>query len=321
MEKASVLGETATLEESPANRCVVCNHRNWTHFQEARDFRRPNEGRKFKLDRCLSCGHVMQNPLPSAEELSRAYAVDYAPYRPAWNETGWPIWRIFRELTTFRRIRRLKRYAQGSKLLEVGSGAGDFLYAASRAGWKVAAVEYNKALADLLRSELRFDVRSGELTRGVWEKESFDTLVLWSVLEHVPDPIETLNTVSYYLKPGGTVFFQLPTIYGLSFGRRFGKHWHILDLPRHLHFFGKESLSSLCGKAGMNLTVFKTPLLDTGWCYLASCSNYANESGGWGQRLLKLALLAPVIVLTLPYMAVQAWRGHGAEAFAVAVKG
>jgi len=218
MEKSSVLAEAATLEESFANRCVVCNQRNWARFQEAGDFRRPNEDRKFKLARCLSCGHVMQNPLPGADELSRAYAVDYAPYRPAWKETGWPIWRILRELTTFRRVRRLKRYARGSKLLEVGSGAGDFLYAASRDGWEVAAVEYNKALADLLSSELRFDVRSGELTRRLWEPESFDTVVLWSVLEHVPDPIETLNIVSYYLKPGGTVFFQLPTIYGLSFG-------------------------------------------------------------------------------------------------------
>ena len=262
----------------------------------------------------------MQNPLPNADELSRAYSVEYEPYRPGWQEKSWPLWRIFRELTTMRRVRRLKKYATGSRLLEVGCGAGDFLYAMNRGGWELAAVEYSQSLADLLRSELGFDVRSGELTRGVWEPESFDTVVLWSVLEHVPDPIETLNTVAYYLKPGGTVFFQIPTVYGLRFGRRFGKHWHILDLPRHLNFFGKESLSMLCGKAGMKLTVFKTPLLDIGWCYLASCSNYANESMGW-RRLMKLAILAPMIVLTLPYMAAQAWRGHGTEAFAVAVKG
>lgn len=319
MEKPTAPAQTA--KERLSNRCAVCDQLNWADFREARDFRRPSEGRSFKLTRCLSCGHVMQNPLPNAEELSRAYAVDYAPYRPAWKETGWPAWRIFRELTTLRRVRRLKRYAKGSRLLEVGSGAGDFLYAASRAGWEVAAVEYSKSLAGLLRSELGFDVQSGELTRGVWEPESYDTVVLWSVLEHVPDPTETLKTVAYYLRPGGTVFFQLPTIYGLRFGRRFGKHWHILDLPRHLNFFGKESLSSLCGQAGLKVIVFNTSFLDVGWCYLASCSNYANESTGRGRRLMKLALLAPMIVLALPYMAVQAWRGHGTEAFAVAMKG
>lgn len=320
MEKSITLTEGAQLEESLTNRCAVCNQQQWADLREGTDLCRPNYDKIFKLARCLSCGHVMQIPLPNADELSSAYVGEYAPYRPAWREKRWPLWRIFRDLTTLRRVHRLRRYAAGSRLLEVGSGAGDFLFAASRAGWEVAAVEYSKPLADLVRTELGFDVRSGELTRGTWEPESFDLVVLWSVLEHVPDPIETLSIVSSYLKPGGTAFFQIPTVYGLELGKRFRKYWAILDLPRHLNFFGRESLSTLCGKAGMKLTVFKTPFTDIGWCYLASCSKYANDSGGHAQRLIKLALLTPIVILTLPFMAVQAWRGRGTEAFAVAVR-
>lgn len=261
----------------------------------------------------------MQNPLPSAEELAKAYAIEYAPYRPAWNASGWQLWRILRELTTLRRTRRLKYFAKGSKLLEVGCGAGDFLYAASYRGWQVHAVEYNKHLADMLRSQLSFDVRTGELRPKLWEPESFDVVILWSVLEHVPNPLETLVTVSSYLKRGRTVLFQLPTIYEAQFGKYFKQHWE-MDLPRHLNFFDRNSLAMLCKRAGMELTVFKTPFLDIAWCYLTSCSNYANASKRGVWRVLKLAFLTSLVILTLPYMAVQALLGHGTEAFAVAVK-
>lgn len=320
MHEPITLVGTEQLENSIESRCTVCGQQSWANLREGRDLRRPNCAKVFKLTRCRSCGHVMQNPLPDAGELSRAYAAEYAPYRPAWKEKGRPLWKILRELTTLRRVRRLKRYARGSRLLEVGSGAGDFLYAAKRAGWEVAAVEYSKTLADLLRSELSFDVRSGELTRGTWQPESFDLVVLWSVLEHVPDPLETLAIVASYLKPGGTAFIQLPIVSALQIGKPFGQYWENLDLPRHLNFFDKECLSRLCGKAGMKLAVFKTPLLDVGWAYLTSCSNYANCSRSRAQRYIRLALLTPIIFAVLPYMAVQAWRGRGTEAFVVAVK-
>jgi len=308
------------IDECSENRCTICGNERSVFVREGPDLYRPKETKIFRLTQCLTCGHIMQNPPPTAEELNKAYAIEYAPYRPSWKEPGWHLWKVLRDLTTYRRIRRLKRYGKGHHLLEVGCGAGDFLFAAHRAGWKVAAVEYSEPIVEMLRSEASFDVRSGELSPGLWEPESFDAVVLWSVLEHVQNPMEFLAIASSYLKPGGTVFLQFPTVYGLELGKMFRQYWAILDLPRHLNFFGRESLSKLCDQAGMNLTVFKTPLLDIGWCYLTSCSNYANDSKSSVMKLLKLALLAPVIALTLPYMAVQARRGRGTEAFAVAVK-
>lgn len=310
---------TLILGGNAPEQCTVCGRDGWAFVREGYDKHRPANGKTFRLARCLSCGHIMQNPLPSAEELGEAYAVEYAPYRPAWKEVGWPLWRILRELTTFRRARRLMRYANGSRLLEVGCGAGDFLAAAHRAGWSVAAVEYNKELVEMLRSELSLDVQAGELKPGMWEAGSFDLVVLWSVIEHVPDPNETLGTVASYLKSGGTVFFQLPTTSEAQFGKLFKQHWE-MDLPRHLNFFDRRSLAVLCDRAGMELTVYRTSLLETGWCYLTSCLNYANASKGNAGRLVKVGLLIPIMFLLLPYMAIQSWRRRGTEAFAVAVK-
>jgi SAM-dependent methyltransferase len=214
----------------------------------------------------------------------------------------------------------MRRYGTKGKLLEVGCGAGDFLHAAHRAGWDVRAVEYSSALAETLRLELGFDVRAGELTSGIWDRGSFDVVALWSVIEHLRNPLEALVTASSYLRAGGVVVIQIPTLYGVESGKEFGQYWALLDLPRHLSFFGRECLSELCDKAGMKLIVFKTPLLETAWCYFQSVCNYANHSRKTGWRAVRLALLAVSSILSLPYMVLRAGRGHGTEAFAVAVK-
>ena len=262
----------------------------------------------------------MQNPLPTAEQLSKGYSAEYAPYRPAWKQKGWPLWKILRELTTSRRMRRLDRYGSGGRLLEVGCGAGDFLYAMHRKGWDVKAVEYSAVLAEALRSELGFDVRAGDLAPGLWEGSSFDAVVLWSVLEHLRNPLEALVTAASYLKPGGAVFIQIPTCYGVERGMRFRQYWALLDLPRHLSFFSREILANLCGQAGMRLILFKTPLLETAWCYFASISNYAHHERSPLRRAVGVLSLTLISVLSFPFTAMRAWRGHGTEAFAVAVK-
>ena len=204
--------------QEPFSLCTVCGGDQWSFVREGCDLYQPNDDATFKLYRCLSCGQIMQNPLPTSAQLSKAYSAEYAPYRPAWKESGWPLWKILRELTTSRRLRRLRRYGKGSKLLEVGCGAGDFLHAVHRAGWDVKAVEYSDALADALRTELGFDVRTGDLTPGLWENGTFDVVALWSVLEHLSNPLEALVTTCSYLRVGGVAFIQIPTLYGVRTG-------------------------------------------------------------------------------------------------------
>lgn len=284
------------------------------------DLYQPDDQARFKLYRCGSCGQVMQNPLPTAQQLSQAYSAEYAPYRPAWKASGWPLWKVLRSLTTWRRMRRLKRYGAGRKLLEVGCGAGDFLHAAHRAGWEVKAVEYSGAPAEALRRDLGFDVRTGDLTDGLWPQGAFDVVVMWSVLEHLSNPLQALITACSYLKAGGVLFIQIPTLYGLEQGKQFEHYWALLDLPRHLSFFGRRDLAYLCDQAGMKLTVFKTPLVETLWCSYASIGNYARHQKKPLRKLWGALSLALLTALSLPVMALRAWRGRGTEAFAVAVK-
>jgi SAM-dependent methyltransferase len=310
----------AGREEDLLSRCNVCGGDQWSFVRLGRDLYQPNDEASFKLYRCLSCDQIMQNPLPTAQQLSKAYSSEYAPYRPAWKEAGWPLWKVLRELTTRRRMKRLRRYGKGSSLLEVGCGAGDFLHAAHRAGWNVTAVEYNAVLADALRRELGFDVRPGELTPGLWQAGSFDVVALFSVIEHVRNPLDALQIASSYLRTGGVVIIQIPTRCGVELGMEFGQYWALLDLPRHLSFFSRECLAGLCDQAGMQLFVFQTGLLELAWCYFQSVANYASFSRKGDRRTARLLSLTLRSLLSFPAMMLRALRSQGTEAFAVAVK-
>ena len=299
--------------------CLVCGGNEWVLVREGGDLYRPGHAKQFKLTRCSSCGHVMQNPIPDNEELSAAYSAgEYACYRPAWKESGWPIWKILRLWTTSRRVARLKRYGQGREVLEVGCGAGDFLVAARSAGWNARAIEYNAALAAAVRDEVGFDVRAGELAAGLWSDGEFDVVAIWNVLEHMQNPLRELTIVAAYLRPGGKILLNIPSRQGAERGQWFGQYWAMLELPRHIHFFDKAALSRLCRRAGLELTIYDTPFVQSAWCYYMSCLRWAN--GKKTLRWPRFLALAVAVTLTIPYIAMEAWKGRGLEAFAVAVK-
>jgi len=312
--------QSMRINEESGARCVVCGGEQWIFVREGRDLYRPESAKVFKLMKCQGCGQIAQCPAPSEDQLGEAYSAEYAPYCPAWKETGWPMWKIFRTITTWRRIQRLKRYARTGNLLEVGAGAGDFLRAAHRAGWEVKAVEYSINMAEAIHQELGFDVRSGELRSGLWTEGQFDVVAFWSVLEHLRDPVGSLSIAASYLKQGGAIFIQIPTLNGAELGMWFGEYWALLEFPRHLNFLDSHALESLCDKAGLDLILFKTTLLDMAWCYVTSSLNFANQYKRPLQRLPRLAALLAIVLLSLPWLAVQAWRGRGTEALAMAIK-
>lgn len=318
-QRGGALAESArSVGVEGSARCIACGGSRWAFAREGFDLYRPSAG-VFRLERCLECSHVMQIPAPTAEQLSEAYAVGYAAFRPAWKQPGWPVWKILRVITTWRRMKRLERYGKGKNLLEIGSGAGDFLRTAQRAGWEVSGVEYSEKCADLLRAETGIDMKAGELKPGLWDAATFDIVALWNVVEHLHDPVGTLSLAAYYLRPGGAAFIQVPTCDCVEMGRGFGPQWELLDLPRHLNFFNRESLAAVCRHAGMELIKFRTSAVDIAWCYLASIRNRAGSKSKFGKKS-SFGWGVICVLLLLPWMAFRAWRGRGTEAFAIAVK-
>lgn len=141
---------------------------------------------------------------------------------------------------------RLAGLSQGqqSRLLDVGSGSGDLVYALSLTGLSVTGV-------DPFGTDRAFDTGATLRNATIDDlDDEFDLIMMHHALEHVPDPHHTMTRVRELLAPGGRVLVRMPTVSSEAFDR-YGAKWMQLDPPRHLTLFSRIGMQRLCSRAGL----------------------------------------------------------------------
>ena len=123
------------------------------------------------------------------------------------------------------RVRLVARYARGGRLLDVGCAKGGFLAAARDAGFVVRGVEPAEAAAAVAR-RLGLDVVVGTLDDVPLAASSLEVVTAWHVLEHIPEPLDTLIRLRRELVPGGHLLIEVPNAESVKAGRR-GARGHI----------------------------------------------------------------------------------------------
>ncbi len=109
--------------------------------------------------------------------------------------------------SVLRRIGKLKPPAPGASFLDVGCAAGSNTAALAAAGFETTGVDLVPEFVALAREShpgIRFEASPAESLP--FENDSFDNVVLLSVLEHVRDWRETLAEAVRVLKPGGVLY-------------------------------------------------------------------------------------------------------------------
>lgn len=96
-------------------------------------------------------------------------------------------------------------------LLDIGCGAGWFLYSAKSRGWKVSGVDVSPKFTTYVKRTLKIeDVFTGQLQDVHFPAESFDVVTMKEVIEHVPDPHSLMAQVGRLIKPGGWLVVETP---------------------------------------------------------------------------------------------------------------
>ncbi len=144
-----------------------------------------------------------------------------------------------------RMIRKWTGYRQDMKLklLEVGSAYGYFLDEAEKYfecyGVEVCmeAVEYA-----IQRGHRVF---CGEVNEEFLKKTGpVDIVVMLDVIEHLPNPIESLSLLDKYLNPGGLFLIVTGDIDSIP-AKVMKKRWRLMTPPQHTCFFSKRILVDL----------------------------------------------------------------------------
>lgn len=145
---------------------------------------------------------------------------------------------------------RLQSAVPEGRLLDVGCGSGDWMNYMATLGWQVEGLDFDsKAVNEARRRGL--SVWCSSLEERSYQSGAFDAITLHHVIEHLPDPRETLRECARILKSGGKLTLFTPN--HASMGHRlFRKSWRGLEPPRHINIFSPISMQALLESAGFS---------------------------------------------------------------------
>lgn len=165
--------------------------------------------RGLEIVRCKNCNCLYTNPRhiwnykhseSALQEKLSVYQQYYWPKRRVSANNFW---------------KGAERYHKTGSLLEIGCGFGFFLNEAHLQGWSVTGVEIAEDEAGWGRDHFGFNIVS-TLNDNRLEKHQFDIVVLWDVIEHIPDVTTLLQQCDALLRPGGVLVIKTPNAEGLT---------------------------------------------------------------------------------------------------------
>ena len=257
---------------------------------------------RFRLLTCQGCGHIYQNPRPTADTIDMYYPDTYMPFQKAIADE--PRWwrRLDRRYGRYRRCVAVHRAAGGpGRLLDVGCATGIFLDGMRRFGWDVRGVEPSRVAAEYARRRFGLAVFCGRLEEAGFADRSFDAITLWDVLEHVHEPRQMLSAIARLLRPGGLLVLSLPNPDSLE-AWLLGRFWAGWDLPRHLNLFRPLLLRAHLAKLGFGVEATRSFV--HGYALLVMSLEQRARAAGFDMRLVGRVLRSwPLRVLAMPYYA------------------
>ena len=236
------------MKERELVNCSCCGSEDYAHYPVDLNPWLPQD---YTYSKCRACGFVYVNPRPTVEEVEEIYTAHTNPFDQEEYE-GMEVERP----TLERMVRRLKKVQPQGRLLDVGSGRGDFLKIAHDHGYEVQG-------SDLSTAESPYPevpIFQGFLKDANFKSKSFDIIVTRNTLEHIFDPNEDLQEINRLLKPGGLLYVKVPH-------RKYEEGWRcraffgfksLYTPPVHLNHFDTFTLKRILQRNGFEFVSWES---------------------------------------------------------------
>ncbi|MCL5072244.1 MAG: class I SAM-dependent methyltransferase, partial [Actinobacteria bacterium] len=235
--------------------CVICGKNNFHILYKANfDMKRVNDATfsarrvpdrtHYQIVQCNSCGLVYSNPILELEKIENLYKdskFTYGKHEDDLNKTYGKYLRLL-----------LDKLPARKRLLEIGCGNGFFLKEAIKMGFKqVVGVEPGRNIVAKAHREVKKNILVDIFRKGQFKKEIFDIICMFQVLDHLPDPCETLHECFQILKPGGYILCINHNVKALS-TKFLAEKSPIFDIE-HTYLFNKKTLRLIFEKNKFNV--------------------------------------------------------------------
>ena len=200
---------------------------------------------RWRYVKCKSCETFQLHPRPTAAELDKFYNSEYQVDSE----------RHFRQMSAIGNelLDLLESKVKGRELLEIGCSYGGFLRAAQLRNWSCVGVEISREAANVAsQAGLNVSVGTLEQNWGHLCGANFDAVVLWHVIEHLPNWRAVLGSVAKLLKSGGCLALRTPNAASLG-AWCLGSGWEWFHAPDHLQIFSPRALERILEELGFKI--------------------------------------------------------------------
>jgi 2-polyprenyl-3-methyl-5-hydroxy-6-metoxy-1,4-benzoquinol methylase len=202
----------------------------------------------YLIVECVACHMRYVSPMPTPEEITAHY--QQAEYFAGESGLGYLSYADMKKALRPHFQRRLQiieaQLPQRGKILDVGCAAGYFLEEAHQRGWQISGMDLSQEMVYSAEELLHVPIYTA--LADIPDRD-FDAITLWEVIEHLPNPLDTLHQLRDHLRPGGVLTLSTPNT----------GHWQALcakeqwvgyQPPSHLQYFTRKTLADTLRRAG-----------------------------------------------------------------------
>jgi len=211
---------------------------------------------------CDSCNLFFVDPMPTANELKKLYEKKWS-WDFGMNEKSSFINRIFRTVYEMHQQFLAQERAKHlfslipdahNKTMEIGSGNGAFLKKITSKYGRVEGIEPS------LRNDYTqgaVSIKKMSIDENLKLAEKYDVICMYMVLEHLPNPIQTLNTLVDYLNPNGYLVIEVPYSPHKEFKNMGNFELNKVFNNVHLFHFSRKNVTKLASVINARLEDFQ----------------------------------------------------------------
>ena len=316
--------------------CPLCGGQDFVPHLSAKDYHYGNPG-EYTQAQCTRCTLTFLDPMYEERELAAFYPSDYYAFadRFSISEPARSLKARISRLLSAPEHRTLDpKFERPGRMLDIGCGAGWFLFEMREQGWDVKGVEPNVAAADFGRNKKGLDIFAGSLMDANFPTGTFDYVRMNHSFEHMEHPNQILDEVYRILACKGKLMIGVPNRDSFS-ARVFGRFWYHLALPVHTFSYSVQTLTQMLSRHDFKVerVVFntdQTPLLGGIQIYFnrhcvspsfqgrLAGSRVATLLSYWAARLQNVLRISDVIEITATKREHKAAPGNRENAIDVA---
>ena len=232
--------------------CPVCGSEHLIEFLNNFDYSISRED--FELYKCTHCGFVLTQDVPDEESIGKYYKSDvYISHSDTNKGFINKIYHAIRAIMLDKKAKMIEAISgiRKGKLLDIGTGLAYFPNHMKSRGWQVEGIEQDPEARQSAEDNFGIKAKAPEALYQM-EKEDFDVISMWHVLEHVHDLEGYMKAIKANLKEDGMLVIALPNMESPD-AKHYGKFWAAYDVPRHLWHWNPTTFKKFAEKHGFLL--------------------------------------------------------------------